>query len=426
MPHSSSAGGATDRNYTFTQFLALPLETRHEIYEQYLMDLFPSREQSTYENLIVDEIQNIPLLQTNSHISHEVIDMIKRRSQELVLELSWQGLRINPLSILALRARSNWNKSTFEAVSFIRIKVFAPHPERLTDIIAIWSKAKTLCDQLLEYPTIAHMSIDFLESHVGAETIASWSEPGLPGLPKRSLAREEREYYEMEIRPWERLWNESYDPNDQAANCDLRFILDIFSCVTNAAAVAINLPLSLATHSELDAMAKKTTAVMTHKCDPMFPFYERYVGQMESMFQACLHELVLETGRNSFRRLVRESLALSPTNQPREPRDFQKVWPHLCCVATCPKIMKQVHWPRHWRISRTILSPCSECVEYDVDYDTDGEPYRPYNRRVPTTFVIRDQSYTLETLGSRYWQLRGGDDEKDVDPGYWQLKSLFI
>ncbi|KAL8761164.1 MAG: hypothetical protein Q9184_002693 [Pyrenodesmia sp. 2 TL-2023] len=435
---------------TFFSFLSLPIELRREIYIQYFLDLFPCRDVSTYENIVTDKVQNTALLQVNSLIYSEVREALKNSKQRLDLELSWQGLRIHPLSVLSMRMSSDASAITSlattgvrlegspkvlgkspdlsvkasEVVSYLHVKVFAPHPERSTDIFCIWFYAKILCAQLRGYYKIRRLVIDFVESSVPLETAPpSWSEAGVQGFPKRSLETLEHLFYDDEYRfqdPWSWWdhWNDNYDPGDQEANCDLKYIIDLFSTVTNVSTAQINLPPSLVANAKLRRIVQERQDVMTKQCDPLFEserHYQRYTGGMQNLFLDCRPELVLETGRNSLRRL----LQLPYNTIPMEPRTFQETWPHICCLAKYHGQVLYSEWPDHWIKGSITLTPCLYCTDFDGNEPISRTPHFVFRKiyRRPVW-----EGGALETLGGpNYWFHRENDGKST---GYWQLRSL--
>ena len=72
------------------------------IYQHYLQDLFPCRDQSVYESVITDKIDHVPLLHVNTRVYVEVQEALKKPNEGLNVELSWQGLRIDPLAVLSM------------------------------------------------------------------------------------------------------------------------------------------------------------------------------------------------------------------------------------------------------------------------------------------------------------------------------------
>lgn len=143
---------------------SLPPELWSMIYQHYLQDLFPCRDRSVYENIITDKIDHVPLLHINTQVYLEVQEALKKPNERLDVDLSWQGLRIDPLAVLRMRFRSKGKKWHINALPYLRIKIFAPHPKRPTDIICLWHYARALCDQLRGYPRIPRLIIDFQES----------------------------------------------------------------------------------------------------------------------------------------------------------------------------------------------------------------------------------------------------------------------
>ncbi|KAL8926540.1 MAG: hypothetical protein Q9208_002867 [Pyrenodesmia sp. 3 TL-2023] len=436
---------------TFFSFLSLPIELRRKIYIQYLLDLFPCRDVLTYENIIIDKVPSTPLLQVNSQVYSEVREASRSSKQRLDLELSWQGLRIDPLSVLSMRMCSDASAIAslatadtrlraspkvldesleFEAeadksIPYLRVKIFAPHPERSTDIFCIWFYAKILCTQLRGYYKIRRLVIDFQESTVPLETLPpSWSKAGIQGLPKRSLENLEHLYYNdvkkfPDLLGWWDYWNDNYNSDDQEANCDLRHIVDLFSAVSNVSTAKINLPPSLIDNTKLRTMVQEREGIMTKQCNPLFRTdreYERYTHGMENLFLDCRPELVLETGRNSLRRLLR----LPYDTIPKEPRTFQETWPHICCLAKYPAQALYSEWPDKWIQGSITLTPCLYCTDYDDDEPSIRTPHFSFRRiyRVPVW-----KGGALETLGgpNYHWH----EERNGKSTGYWQLRSLF-
>ncbi|KAI4186865.1 MAG: hypothetical protein L6R41_003191 [Letrouitia leprolyta] len=169
-----------------------------------------------------------------------------------------------------MRTRSKGKQWTIDNVSCIRITTLPPHPDRLTDLIYIRFYAKTLIDQLRRYPKLPRLVIEFKESAGTNETSSIQTPSGYPSrsttedhsLPRRTLEFVEHEYYDEDDdrdneEGWEResppkpSWNPNYDPSNREASCDLIYILDAFSLVTNSSAATIKLPSFLAGNKTL-------------------------------------------------------------------------------------------------------------------------------------------------------------------------------
>ena len=236
---------------------SLPPELRSMIYQHYLQDLFPCRDQSVYESVITDKIDHVPLLHVNTRVYVEVQEALKKPNEGLNVELSWQGLRIDPLAVLSMRFRSKGKNWRINALPYLRIKIFAPHPKRPTDIICLWHYTRALCDQLRRYPRIPRLIIDFQESTDSTEDSSShsacpsWSKAEDESLPKKSIEHEQLDFWECDTFPKCFCQDDTYEKDDIEATCDVRYILDVFSLLTTAPAVEINLPPSLATNGKL-------------------------------------------------------------------------------------------------------------------------------------------------------------------------------
>ena len=291
---------------------SLPPELRSMIYQHYLQDLFPCRDQSVYGNMITDKIDNVPLLHINTQVYSEVQEAVKKPNEGLAVELSWQGLRIDPLTVLRMRFRSKGKKWRINALPYLRIKIFAPHPKRPTDIICLWHYAKALCDQLRGYPRIPRLIIDFQESTDFAEDLSSrstrpsWSKTEDESLPKKSIEHEQLDFWECDTFPKCFCQDDTYKKDDLEGTCDVKYILDAFSLLTTALAVEINLPPSLATNGKLRTIAQQRIDAMMNRRTPLFD--PNAYGQAMALFLASSSTaLIHQTGQNSFQQLVRLS-----------------------------------------------------------------------------------------------------------------------
>ncbi|KAI4218489.1 MAG: hypothetical protein LQ349_008692 [Xanthoria aureola] len=387
---------------------SLPLELRSMIYQHYLQDLFPCRDQSVYENIITDKIDHVPLLHVNIQVYVEVQEALKKPNEGLDVELSWQGLRIDPLAVLRMRFRSKGKKWRMNALPYLRIKIFAPHPKRPTDIICLWHYARALCDQLRRYPRIPRLIIDFQESTDFAEDLSSrsarpsWSKAEAEGLPKRSIEHEQLDFWECDTFPKCFCQDDTYNKDDLEATCDVKYILDVFSLLTTAPAVEINLPPSLATNGKLHTIAQQRIDAMMNRRTPFFD-PNAYGQAMALLLASSSTTLIHQTGQNSFQQLVR--LSKQDGAQIEDVRSVQEIWPHICCLTRSREEMSRLRWPAHWIKGFTTLTPCYGCEKLS------------YGVRRSRVFKYK-MSSPLETLGGRY---RRGNRTA----GYWQLESLF-
>ncbi|KAI4220704.1 MAG: hypothetical protein L6R36_007428 [Xanthoria steineri] len=394
---------------------SLPLELRNMIYQHYLHDLFPCRDQSVYESIITDKIDHVPLLHVNIQVYVEVQEALKKPNEGLDVELSWQGLRIDPLAVLRMRFRSKGDKWHINALPYLRIKIFAPHPKRPTDIICLWHYARALCDQLRGYPRIPRLIIDFQESTDATEDLSSrsarpsWSKAEAEGLAKKSIEHEQLDFWECDTFPQCFCQNDTYEKDDLEATCDVKYILDVFSLMTTASAVEIHLPPSLATNGKLQTIGQQRIDAMTHRRTPLFD-PNAYGQAMALLLASSSTALIHQTGQNSFQQLVR--LSQQDGAQIADARGVQEIWPHICCLTRSREEMSRLRWPAHWVKGFTSLTPCYGCekLSYGVRRSRDFR----YAISLP-----RDRGgEPLEALGGRH--RRGNRTAR-----YWQLESLF-
>ncbi|KAL9629951.1 MAG: hypothetical protein Q9204_004987 [Flavoplaca sp. TL-2023a] len=392
---------------------ALPLEIRRLVYREYFHDLFPCRHQSVYKNIIIDKIDQIPLLQVNSVVHAEVQETLVTSMKGLDVELSWQGLRINPLAVYAMRVLSKGAKRHMSALPYLRVKIFAPHSKRQTDIICLWYHAKALCDQLQGYLVIPRLIIDFEEPLDSSHLAASWSKDGEDGLPRRSIVHRSGNGQCAQTQNCF-CRHATYNKDNREAVCDLRYILDVFSFLTNGSTVEINLPPSLATHDKLRSMVQHRIDIMMKRKEPLHN-HRLYVLVMSSFLEgSSLVAPLCQTGVNSFLELVRQTHINSMTDA----RTFQEIWPHACCLMML-QVELQLNWLKslsiwsaHWDQTLTMLTPCNWCGQAlsenpsirHFKYEICSPPWR---------------GKELETLGGRHRRYTR-------DAGYWQLDSLFV
>ncbi|KAI4271517.1 MAG: hypothetical protein L6R38_006849 [Xanthoria sp. 2 TBL-2021] len=337
----------------------------------------------------------------------EVQESLKKPNEGLDVELSWQGVRINPLSVFGMRYRSGGNKWHMNAMPYLCVKIFAPHPKHPTDIICLWYYAKALGDQLRGYLRIPRLVIDFEESTDFTEDLPyhsappSWSKAGVKGLPKRSIEHEETDYGNCDAFPQCFCRNNTYEKDDREATCDVKYILDVFSLATTASAVEINLPPSLSTQDKLRTIAQQRIDVMMNRNNPLFD-YNAYVHGMAWLLKCSSKALIHQTGQNSFRELVRLTQG---TPQMKDARSVQEFWPHIYCLTRSRDQTSRLHWPSHWLKGLTSLTPSYGCK--NSAYGVKRSRHFKYEIRSPP-----------ETIGGRYRR-------PNRSAGYWQLKSLF-
>ncbi|KAI4269465.1 MAG: hypothetical protein LQ337_007264 [Flavoplaca oasis] len=393
---------------------ALPLEIRRLVYRDYLHDLFPCRDQSGYENIIIDKIDQIPLLQVNSVVHAEVQETLVNLMKGLDVELSWQGLRINPLAVYTMRALSKGTKRHMSALSYLRFKIFAPHPRRPTDIICLWYHAKALCDQLQGYLVIPRLIIAFEEPLDSSHLAASCSKDGEEGLPRRSIVHQSGSGQCAHTRNCF-CRHATYKEDNREAVCDLRYLLDVFSFLTNASTVEINLPPSLAANDRLRYMVQHRIDIMMKRKEPLHD-HRLYVLDMSLFLEGSLAAPLCQTGVNSFLELVR----LTHINPMTDARHFQEIWPHACCLMMLQAdLQMQLDLLQslsissaHWDQTLTMLTPCNWCGHAlseipsvrHFKYEICSPPWR---------------GKELETLGGRHRRFTR-------DAGYWQFDSLFV
>ncbi|CAL8579914.1 hypothetical protein XPA_005645 [Xanthoria parietina] len=291
----------------------------------------------------------------------EVQEALKKPNEGLNVELSWQGLRIDPLAVLSIiyASRSSLHIQSAPPTSFVS----GTTPE----LCAI------SCTGI---PRIPRLIIDFQESTDSTEDSSSrsacpsWSKAEDESLPKKSIEHEQLDFWES---------------------------------------VEINLPPSLATNGKLRTIIQQRIDAVMNRRTPLFD-HNAYGQGMALLLASSSTALIHQTGQNSFQQLVQ--LSQQDGAQIPDARGVQEIWPHICCLTRSREEMSRLRWPAHWVKGFTSLTPCYGCekLSYGVRRSRDFK----YNISSP-----RDRGgEPLEALGGRF-------RSANRTAVYWQLESLF-
>ena len=258
------------------------------------------------------------------------------------------------------------------------------------------------------------MIIDFQESTDSTEDSSSrsacpsWSKAEDESLPKKSIEHEQLDFWECDTFPKCFCQDDTYEKDDIEATCDVKYILDVFSLLTTAPAVEINLPPSLATNGKLRTIIQQRIDAVMNRRTPLFD-HNAYGQGMALLLASSSTALIHQTGQNSFQQLMQ--LAQDGAQIP-DARGVQEIWPHICCLTRSREEMSRLRWPAHWVKGFTSLTPCYGCekLSYGVRRSRDFK----YNISSP-----RDRGgEPLEALGGRF-------RSANRTAVYWQLESLF-
>lgn len=217
--------GPNDASVTLcSKFLALPLELRQQVYEEYFAEC--SRlEEEIHENVHPREYTNftLPLLLVSNQISEEVLNCLRRRKQFLY-RVTWQQACLDGLAISCIRARKI-KCDDYASIPQLRIEIYAPHPDRPSDMSDILRRLMELCEDLRAVNRLQHISIVFIE-----DDVATWA---IAGKPRMSMS------------PWQELEDIP----------DIEHVLYLFADLSNTTKYTIKLPDSVKSNSALQDMA---------------------------------------------------------------------------------------------------------------------------------------------------------------------------
>lgn len=205
------------------KLLALPLELRQQVYEEYFAEC-SSLHEKIHKNVLPRERTNftLPLLLVNKQVSEEVLDVLKRRKQ-YVYRVTAQKAYFDSLAKSCIRARGI-QRGDYASIPQLNIEILAPHPDRPDDMCDIFSRIVKLCIVLRAIDQLQHISIVFIE-----DDVATWA---IAGKPRFSLS----------------LWQELDDCSD------IEWVLFALADLSNTTKITIKLPDSLESDAKLPDM----------------------------------------------------------------------------------------------------------------------------------------------------------------------------
>ena len=185
-------------------------------------------------------------------------------------------------------------------MSNLTVEIYPPHPDCPIDMVHIWRRVQSFCDDLRSAPVIPGLSIYFKE-----DEIATWSSNGEANDTLKAMQ-----------------WTK------QPTNSDVTFILDLFARLTNVTKCTTQVPASLKHREDLQHSAKvvQDSVTKVHPLDP--ESVEVNYELMAEDVDENEYSIELATGRKSVAKLeafygndVRLTYATL--------RKFQDLWPHM-------------------------------------------------------------------------------------------------
>ena len=197
-----------------SKFLALSLELRQKVYNEYLTNSSRPNAKEIHENILPSDNFTLPLLLASKQVSEEVLDCLIRQKQ-CTYRVTWQGADFDGLALSCIRA-CKIQRADYASLPHLRIEVYPPHPDRPSDIVNILRSVIALCEELRPIDRLHHVCIVFIENE-----IAKW-----PGVRKR------RKSTGNSVGRWQE--------SDDAFN--IEHILRLFGTLRNITNATIRLP----------------------------------------------------------------------------------------------------------------------------------------------------------------------------------------
>lgn len=279
-------------------FLALPLELRQQIYDEYFAEC--SRlDEEIHENFGPRAYPNftIPLLLVNTQVYEEVLNFLRRRKQ-YVYRIMWREACLDGLAISCIRARKI-QYDDYGNIPHLTIEIYPPHPDRPSDMMNILRSIKELCKTLRAIDRLQHISIVFIEDEV-----ATWASAG---KPRMSMGR----WQELEGTP------------------DIEHVLYLFATLTNTATTTIQLPNSVKSDLTLQEMATDHEQSMMN----INLLDENFVNLCNEILEEDLDDYEIDirqdTGRRSLARWEAQRYHQKFTTARGHVKCFEVMWPHM-------------------------------------------------------------------------------------------------
>ena len=294
-----------------SRFLALPLELRQQVYEEYFSLCSHPDIKQLHEGVLPREHSNftLPFLLVNKQVSQEVLDILKRRKQ-YVYRITWQEAGLDGLARSCIRARKI-RVNDYASIPHLEVEIYPPHPDRPSDLINMLRSMQELCKELRENDRLQHISIVFIEND-----IATWSTAGKP---------------RMSMGYWQEL----------QGNSDIQYVFYSLVTLTNCTKAIIQLPESLPPNSFLrdKQEPRLQRTLQEHKVmheqsmtdinvlgkelvNEIFELLERHLNDQELYIKR-------DTGRKSLAKLKALGYGDGHTMEREHLNHFKRIWPHM-------------------------------------------------------------------------------------------------
>lgn len=159
-----------------SRLLALPLELRRQIYDEYFFRCSSPYLEHIHENVVPkDKNYTLAILLVSKQVCEEILDILKRR-RRYVYRITWQEAGLDNLAILCIRARKI-QCDDYASIPHLRIELYPPHPDRPSDMMNTLRSIQELCKDLRAIDRLQHISIVFVENY-----FAAWSTSGKPRM----------------------------------------------------------------------------------------------------------------------------------------------------------------------------------------------------------------------------------------------------
>ncbi|KAL9070585.1 MAG: hypothetical protein Q9161_004755 [Pseudevernia consocians] len=151
--------------------LRLPLELRRQIYLEYLVVFRSPTPETIYLGRKPLRFKDppSPLLLVSSQIHAEVLDTIKTKA--ISLRVTHHGIQFDTYAETCFIAQRQ--SRDYASISHLVITIWPPHPDRPTDLIAIWRHLRKLRRELRDVPSLQKVSFLFENNEM-----AGWTHKG--------------------------------------------------------------------------------------------------------------------------------------------------------------------------------------------------------------------------------------------------------
>lgn len=213
-------------NAADTSFFRLPLELRENIYVHHLITSFRPTPWMIYKHTYTDTSPpTTPFIGVNKQFYDELFDVLAHQ-QEFCYRVSSQEATFDGVALSCFRVLKH--RRSYNEMKDLTIEIYPPHPDRPIDMVFIWNRVQSFCEDLRTASIIPSLSIHFME-----DEIAAWSTKNKPNNTMHVMLLDE-----------------------QTTSCDVGFILDVFARLTDVRKSTILLPPSLTNHEDLQNFAQ--------------------------------------------------------------------------------------------------------------------------------------------------------------------------